>query len=129
MIPQQTWTHVWGSLLSRFQELAKQIRQCVPDLTFVATHSNNTTFPFRAYASYAAKDGPSIDVSVDCKLSGYILIISVDVAQENGLILSEGPNYEINLRIPSSDQEVVAAFKKIETYIEQQVGLICNALL
>lgn len=120
------WTKVWQHLAALFEDIAAQVEQCVPGVTYVISHHHNPAFPFRAYVSFWKTDADSIDISVDCKRAGDKLLISADIAHECGLIIAEYPEQQIDLHAPSFDAALFAAFHAIEQYLRQQLDLICN---
>lgn len=130
MISQSIWTQLWDQLAHVFQELAEQMKQSIPHAAITMGHSSNAVFPFRAYATYTvARDRPSVDVSVDCKLSGDLLLISADVAKENGLVLSEFSGGQLSVHASSAATELVETFSEVEAYLKQQLELICSELM
>lgn len=129
MISQRIWTQLSDRLTNVFQELAEQVKQSIPELTIMSGRSDNAVFPFRAYATYAVTgDRMPVDVSVDCKLVGEQLIIRVDVAKENGLVLSEFSDQQVAVHTVSAEAEAVRIFSEIEAYLRNQVELIRGEL-
>ncbi|GAB2682310.1 hypothetical protein [Kribbella swartbergensis] len=92
------WEDVWDVLNQQFTEVHARLSQCNPTLWWSCGHSDNETFPFRAYASFGHEGvagDADIVITVDFKRIPSGLDFSADISRENGEILVDGPRGSI----------------------------------
>jgi hypothetical protein len=64
------------------------IRQMLPSVSMEARDSRNDNFPFRSYAQYS-HNRRVIVISVDVKIRNGKLLLSGDIAREDGYVIKE----------------------------------------
>jgi hypothetical protein len=129
MIPEGTWERVWARLERAFGETANEVKRSVHDLSWECGRSANDVFPLRAYATFR-QGSKVVDLSVDCKLSHIYLLISADLAREEGFVLSDMPVRSVNLTtdFASVSTEIDAAIAQAERFALDQISVICQAI-
>jgi hypothetical protein len=129
MISPNILEEIWGRLRKTFEQIEIQIKSSIPNLVLTTRHHKNPAFPFWAYGTYD-NNSKSIDVSVDFKLEGQFLLISADIAREEGFVLADSQTFKVNLQ--KSEEELISelemAITHIELFINAQTGLICDEL-
>jgi hypothetical protein len=90
------WEDVWDLLNQQFTEVHARLSQCNPTLWWSCGHSDNESFPFRAYAAFGRGGGaPDADadvvIAVDFERTPSGLSYEADISRENGEILVDGP--------------------------------------
>ena len=123
------WVAVWDRLDRVFQQVTEQVGRRAPGMTWMSGHGHTEVFPFRAYASFNNSD-KVVDLSVDCQLADEYLVISADIAREEGLILADVPEVRISLQQSEAEvnRQIDIALTRIEEFFRQQVDLVCEEL-
>ncbi len=129
MISNDHWERVWLHLESVFKQLAAAVKERVSDLSWDCGHNANDVFPFRAYATFRSQN-KVVDLSVDCKLSENVLLISTDLALEEGLVLSELPTQIVSVKLSQAElcAEIESAIAKVERFVLNQRDLLSEQL-
>lgn len=129
MISADVWERAWASLERAFEELAAKTKLSVYDLSWGSGHNANNVFPFRAYATFRS-GSRVVDLSVDCKLSEGVLLISADLAREDGFVLSDIPVRTIHLTSNQAEvtSEIEAGLAQVERFAFQQVNVLSREL-
>ena len=120
MMSNDQWEKVWLHLETVFKQLATEVKECIPSLSWECGHNANAVFPFRAYATFRSQS-KVVDLSVDCKLSEEVMLISTDLAREGGLVLSELPTQIVSVKLSQPEM-----FAEIESAIANVEGFVLN---
>jgi len=77
-----------GLLNGVYSQMLHLIRQAVPNVSMEVRDSRNENFPFRSYAQFS-HEARVIVISVDVKVRDGKLLLSGDIAREDGFVLKD----------------------------------------
>jgi hypothetical protein len=115
------WDDAWETLSDRFRRVASSLMNAHPTMTWSCGHSDNESFPFRAYASFSGR-GQETDVviSVDVLRRDDELHLNSDLALEDGQILADGPSDVLQLTADSA---------RLRMRIEETISEVADFIL
>lgn len=123
------WDSFWCRLSYALTAIADDLRRTFPDLHFVAGRVGTATFPFRAYATFKRdSESEAIDISIDWKLVDGYVSVSADTARENGMVLSEYPEFAIPIEAIENIVHIEHVFDELISYAQTQTELIRRTL-
>jgi hypothetical protein len=116
------WDDAWEILSDRFRRIASSLMKAHPTMTWSCGHSDNESFPFRAYASFSGRGRQETDVviSVDVLRRDDGLQFSSDLALEDGQILADGPSGVLQLTADTA---------RLRMRIEETISQIADFIL
>ena len=85
---QTTREKMIGLLNGVYSQMLHLIRQAVPNVSMEVRDSRNENFPFRSYAQFS-HEARVIVISVDVKVRDGKLLLSGDIAREDGFVLKD----------------------------------------
>jgi len=87
-VTQTTREKMIGLLNGVYSQMLHLIRQAVPNVSMEVRDSRNENFPFRSYAQFS-HEARVIVISVDVKVRDGKLLLSGDIAREDGFVLKD----------------------------------------
>lgn len=127
------WECVWEILSENLLRLAESLKEHHPGMHWSAGHSDNTSFPFRAYASFS-HDSSSLDdvvASIDFHKSAQTLRYNVDIGHDDGTVLADGPTgiVDVSQGLGSAQGEINDVAAKIIRFLTESQQLISDAMI
>ncbi|HKE67490.1 MAG TPA: hypothetical protein VKB59_23050 [Micromonosporaceae bacterium] len=120
------WEDAWETIGAAFQRLAESLRSALPALSCSAGHSDNSAFPFRAYAAFTGGIDEDVVVSVDFQRVEGGLRYAADIALDDGHVLDDGPTgiIHIGAGLQSASGEIDAVVDDIVLFIQASEPVI-----
>jgi hypothetical protein len=116
---------IWSILSDAFGTILRCLQTTMPGARMSAGHSDNETFPFRAYAEYSIGE-QVVDLSFDVQVKGSRIHASGDIGLENGLIVKNlmqavaGPD--------SCEESLIGHAREFASQSQQHADLIARKL-
>ncbi|HZU11446.1 MAG TPA: hypothetical protein VFB58_01285 [Chloroflexota bacterium] len=125
-----------GSLRAILEGVVTHLRFISPDIHWHYDVSGSESFPFWAYASAVRGSGPSADevlvLSLQCRRettgAAGVVDLYAEVLRDDGMILAEGPHFEVALNEPRAGYAVDADVAQLASWLEDQSPVIEQAL-
>jgi hypothetical protein len=122
------WEDAWEVLNEHFRRAAESLSAEHPTLSWSCGHSDNETFPFRAYASFSGGGTEETDVviSFDVLRKRDELLYSTDIALEDGRVLANGPTGAVTMTgdLAALRDQIETAVRAAAAFVDESRGLL-----
>jgi len=126
------WEIAWDIIDDALRQMTVSLASSYPEMSWSSGHSDNRSFPFRAYAAFNRGCGESEDivVSADFRISGDKLRYSADVGLDDGKILADGSTGIINVAsgLIEARSDVETATREITRFLAASEPVLRDAL-
>jgi hypothetical protein len=126
------WEEAWDLIGATFERIGDALVSDYPDMYWSSGHSDNSAFPFRAYATFSRGFPVSKDIvaSVDFHRSNDKLRCTVDVGRDDGTVLADGPTVFIDIPngVATAWAEIRAAIDNTIRFLEENRRTIGDAV-
>jgi hypothetical protein len=126
------WDGVWEKLSAVFRRLADEVARENAAAWSASGRTSTDVFPFGAYLSFNRSGEPGVEdvvISVDGKRDGGEIVLSIDIAAGDGLVLAEGPAVRMREEaIGRKSLELAAWVDGVARFIQLNRNLIRSRL-